>query len=217
MASTPSFVSLPSVPSFASVSTSTVRRGIEAGPSLPSVPSFASVSTSTVRRGIEAGPSLPSVPSFAGISTSTTCRIDSDPSEGESTIMDRVMAEAEASRVLRERGTKRAREENEDGEDDEDDDDGKNSYHIGDVTDVPIADPTFIRYAKRPTTARGFMETPPFRVDLLPFRSIFPFHVIMCPQCLQISPLYSIYHRSCGVETLLFRSLASRDEFRERY
>ncbi|KAH8086956.1 hypothetical protein HD553DRAFT_207591 [Filobasidium floriforme] len=66
---------------------------------------------------------FPSAPSFAGISTSTTCRIDSDPSEGESTIMDRVMAEAEASRVLKERGTKRAREENEDDGNDEDDDD----------------------------------------------------------------------------------------------
>lgn len=132
MASTPSFVSLPSVPSFARVSTSTVRRGIEAGSS-----------------------ALPSVPSFAAISTSTTCRIDSDPSEGESTIMDRVMAEAEASRVLRERGTKRAREEKEDDENDEDDDDGKNSFRVGDVTDVPIADSTFIRYAKRTTTARG--------------------------------------------------------------
>jgi hypothetical protein len=38
--------------------------------------------------------------------------------------MDRMMAEAEASRVLRERGTKRAREEK------EDDDDGKNSFRM---------------------------------------------------------------------------------------
>jgi hypothetical protein len=56
--------------------------------SLPSVPSFASVSTSTLRR-IEAGPLMESGP----------LRRSTVGSEGETTIMDRMMAEAEASKA----------------------------------------------------------------------------------------------------------------------
>ena len=75
--------------------------------SMASLPSFAGIGTSTPRRYIEAGPSTWTIASAPTVTELT--------SEGETEIIERCMAEAEASRLKRCRESEREDEGKSDG------------------------------------------------------------------------------------------------------